>query len=34
MMYFNIDRLMAALNHPEIREAWNNFLQVLFRFLE
>jgi hypothetical protein len=29
-----IDRLMAALNHPDIREAWNNFLQVLFRFLE
>jgi len=30
----DIDRLMAALNHPDIREAWNNFLQVLFRFLE
>ncbi|KAI9555329.1 hypothetical protein GHT06_017844 [Daphnia sinensis] len=30
----DIDRLMTALNHPEIRDAWNRFLQVLSRFLE
>lgn len=30
----DIDRLVAVLNHPEIREAWNQFLQVLHRVLE
>lgn len=29
----DIDRLMTLLNQPEIRDAWNQFLQVLHRVL-
>lgn len=29
----DIDRLMVLLNQPEIRDAWNQFLQVLHRVL-
>ena len=29
----DLDRIMAALNHPEIRDAWDQFLQVLYRVL-
>lgn len=30
----DIDRLVTVLNHPEIQEAWTQFLKVLNRVLE
>ncbi len=29
----DMDRLMAALNHPEIRDAWDKFLNVLYKVI-